>query len=125
MQLTKGADSTDAHNADRRHGFKQDGRRPSRFTKKSIRFQGFCKKIVDTISSFGVIFLSVTIEKQVKGKLQQWQLKDAQKKLLEDLLRRERLPRERQQLENLRVKKLKRDLRQNAEDRKISPVGTR
>lgn len=84
---------------------------------KAIDFFKKCKKFVDTISSFSVIFLSVTIEKQVKCKMLQWQPKDAQRKLLEDQLRREKLRREGLQQKEQLVRKLKKDLPQSAEDK--------
>jgi hypothetical protein len=55
---------------------------------------------VYTISSFSVIFLSVTIEKQVKCKTLQWHQKDDQEKLLkDDLLQKEDQPPEEKQLQ--------------------------
>ncbi len=51
---------------DRSHGYKVEDPLLNPFTNKiAIKFLEFYEKFVDTISSFGVIFLSVTIEKQV------------------------------------------------------------
>jgi hypothetical protein len=66
---------------------------------------------VYTISAFSVIFLSVSIEKQVKCKIFQWQVKDDQKKLLkDDLLRKEdRLQKEKQLLEEKQPQEVLKD----------------
>lgn len=71
--LTKEDGSTNAHNVDKHHGCKEEDRQLNLSTKIAIKILNFCWKIVYTISSFSVIFLSVTIEKQVKCKTLQWQ----------------------------------------------------
>jgi len=68
--------------------------------------------------SFGVIFLSVTIEKQVKGKTWQWQPKKALEKLKDHHLQREDpLQSEDHHLEEQQVKDLLRDLQVDVEDK--------
>jgi hypothetical protein len=62
-----------------------------------IKNRNYFVNIGYTSSSFSVIFLSVTIEKQVKCKTLQWQLKDDQEALLkDDLLQKDQVQEEKQ-----------------------------
>ena len=115
FRLTKEDDNTNAHNVARNLGFKEEDHQLNQFTKNTIRISNFCGKFVYTLSSFGVIFLSVTIEKQVNCRIWQWQWKDDQRKLQkEDPLQSEdRLQKGEDQLQ----RKLKEKLRSDDEDR--------
>ena len=78
----------------------------------------FIKNLLIYYQSFGVIFLSVTIEKQVKSKTCQWQPKNALKKLKDHRLQREDpLQSEDHLLEEQQVKDLLRDLQVDVEDK--------
>jgi len=69
LSLTKEDVNTGAASVARYLGCKEEGLQLNQFTKNTIRISNFCGKFVYTLSSFGVIFLSVTIEKQVNCRI--------------------------------------------------------